>query len=306
MLDVEGLRLRAALFSAVRSFFQQQGFLEVDTPVRQPLILPEKHINSLTSEGCFLQTSPEQCMKRLLARGCRKIFQICPCFRAGERGARHLEEFTMLEWYRVDGDYIDLMDDCRSLIRAVLASLRKVLQFRDIVGRSCLGTIAVDGDWERISVAEAFARWGTISLVEALEEQRFDEIISIDIEPRLGLQVPTFLYDYPVDCASLARVKADNALLAERFELYIDGMELANGFSELTDVSEQRKRFGEEIKVIRQLTGTSPEMPEKFLEDLERIDQAAGIAFGLDRFLMLLMSAASIAEVVSFAEDDWH
>ncbi len=306
MLDVEELRLRAALFSAVRAFFHKQGFLEVDTPIRQPLILPEKHIKPLTSGSWFLQTSPEQCMKRLLARGCRKIFQICPCFRAGERGARHLEEFTMLEWYRVDGDYIDLMNDCHALVQSVLASIRKVSEFRDIVDRSCLGTIAVGREWERISVAEAFARWGTIPLGEALENQRFDEIISIDIEHRLGLQTPTFLYDYPADFASLARIKGDDAAVAERFELYIDGMELANGFSELTDGSEQRKRFGEEINAIHRLDGTSPEMPEKFLEDLERINKAAGLAFGLDRFLMLLLSAGSIEEVVSFASDDWH
>ena len=119
MLDPQGLRIRAALFSAVRLFFTAQGFLEVDTPLRQPVIIPESNIVPLTADGQYLQTSPELCMKRLLAAGCPRIFQICPCFRKDERGRRHLEEFTMLEWYRRDADYHALMTDCEDLLRSV-------------------------------------------------------------------------------------------------------------------------------------------------------------------------------------------
>jgi lysyl-tRNA synthetase class 2 len=164
--------------------------------------------------------------------------------------------------------------------------------------------MVVDKEWETVTVAEAFSRWGTMPLEEALHTMRFDEVIAIDIEPHLGLQSPVFLCDYPAECASLARLKKEDGDLAERFELYIAGLELANGFSELTDAHEQRSRFKEELDRIEQRDGAPPPMPEKFLADLERLDRAAGIAFGLDRLLMLLMSATSIAEVVSFSVDD--
>lgn len=305
MLDLQGLKLRAALMRLVRTFFHQQGFLEVDTPVRQPVLLPESNIRPINSESWFLQTSPEQCMKRILARGRANIFQICPCFRADEKGARHLEEFTMLEWYRSDADYFDLMADCRALLAYVLEGLNQRQKYGAIVARSCFGTMVVDQEWQTVTVAEAFSRWGKMPLEEALNSKRFDEVIAIDIEPHLGLQSPTFLYDYPAECASLARLKKEDANLAERFELYIDGLELANGFSELTDASEQRIRFEEELDRIEQGDGARPPMPEKFLADLDRLDRAAGIAFGLDRLLMLLLSASTIDEVVSLSADDW-
>jgi len=305
MLDILGLQFRAALFHLVRSYFCGQDFLEVDTPIRQPVLLPESNITPMASGAWFLQTSPEQCMKRLLAREGQNIFQICPCFRADERGSRHLEEFTMLEWYRSDGDYFDLMADCRALVDYVIEGLNQREKYGAIVARSCFGTMVVDKEWQTVTVAEAFSRWGKMPLEEALNSKRFDEVIAIDIEPHLGLQSPTFLCDYPAECASLARLKKEDANLAERFELYIDGMELANGFSELTDASEQRIRFEEELDRIEQRDGARPPMPEKFLADLDRLDRAAGIAFGLDRLLMLLLSVSTIDEVVSLSADDW-
>lgn len=305
MLDILGLQFRAALFHLVRSYFRGQGFLEVDTPIRQPVLLPESNITPIASGSWFLQTSPEQCMKRLLAREGQNIFQICPCFRADEKGSRHLEEFTMLEWYRSEADYFDLMADCRALLAYVLEGLNQRQKYGAIVARSCFGTMVVDQEWQTVTVAEAFSRWGKMPLEEALNSKRFDEVIAIDIEPHLGLQSPTFLYDYPAECASLARLKKEDANLAERFELYIDGLELANGFSELTDASEQRIRFEEELDRIEQRDGARPPMPEKFLADLDRLDRAAGIAFGLDRLLMLLLSVSTIDEVVSLSADDW-
>jgi lysyl-tRNA synthetase class 2 len=305
MLDAEGLRFRSALFQTVRRFFRNQGFLEVDTPIRQPVLIPESTIEPLGSASWFLQTSPEQCMKRLLARGCDKIFQICPCFRAGERGPRHLEEFTMLEWYRLGSDYRDLMEDCQLLICFIVESLRADPRFVAAIDGSWFGSIDLTEQWERLTVAEAFQRWTATSPDEALQSGRFDEIVSFDIEPRLGLTAPAILYDYPAACGSLARLSDKDAAVAERFELYINSMELANGFSELTDPNEQRLRFGLELDKIEQSGRRRPPMPERFLEDLEHIDTAAGIAFGLDRLLMLLLSAASINEVVSVSPDDW-
>lgn len=305
MLTSEGLRFRAALFHFVHLFFAEQGFLEVDTPIRQPVLLPESTIAPLTSGTWFLQSSPELCMKRLLAAGCAKIFQICPCFRADERGSRHLEEFTMLEWYRVDSGYHELMSDCEHLLRFLVKSFLESPVLCEAMAGSCLGTMALEQPWERLSVAEAFTGYASCSLQSALAEDRFDEVISIEIEPKLGRGRPTFLVDYPARCASLARLKDDDSALAERFELYIEGMELANGFSELTDAAEQRQRFAEELAEIERSRDVRTAMPERFLADLEHLNRAAGIAFGLDRLLMLLLSADSIDEVVSFAPSDW-
>ncbi|MGA7276480.1 MAG: EF-P lysine aminoacylase EpmA [Desulfocapsaceae bacterium] len=306
MLTPEGLQFRAALFHLVRSFFSKRGFLEVDTPIRQPVLLPETNIVPLRAGNWFLQTSPEQCMKRLLAAGCENIFQICPCFRAEERGSRHLEEFTMLEWYRVASDYLELMSDCERLLRFVLNSLLEIGPCQPIVVDSYIAKMVIEQPWERLSVAEAFSRYASCSVAEALDQDRFDEVIAIEIEPRLGLGRPTFLFDYPARCASLARLKNDDPGLAERFELYIEGMELANGFSELTDAAEQRRRFAEElVKNEQSRKQAGGVMPERFLAELENLGRAAGIAFGLDRLLMLLMSADSIDEVVSFSPSDW-
>ena len=304
MLTVEGLHLRAALFRSIRHFFHEKGFLEVDTPVRAPVLLPERHITPVASDGWFLQPSPEHCMKRLLARGCRTIFQICPCFRAGERGSRHLFEFTMLEWYRVDGDYRDLMRDCEELVRYVLDDVAADGRFHRLLDRSCFRTGAAPPPWERLGVDQAFARHCPETMQQALAADRFDELLVEHIEPHLGRNGPVFLVDYPTACASLARLKPDDESTAERFELYIDGMELANGFSELTDSAQQRVRFAEELAALGARDGHHREMPETFLRDLSTIDAAAGIAFGLDRFLMLLLSVPSIDQAVSFGPDD--
>ena len=177
-------------------------------------------------------------MKRLLAAGYEKIFQICRCWREGERGSRHVPEFTLLEWYRAHDDYRTLMDECEVLIQTLASGigLGKKLVFH---GQQ----IDLTGPWERISVSDAFRRYAKISLNEALERDPFDEVMVEEIEPRLGTKKPTFIYDYPAERATLARLKEDDPTVAERFELYIGGLELANAFSELVDPEEQRKRF---------------------------------------------------------------
>jgi lysyl-tRNA synthetase class 2 len=305
MLDPQGLRIRAALFAAVRLFFTTNDFLEVDTPLRQPIIIPESNIIPLIADGQYLQTSPELCMKRLLAAGSPRIFQICQCFRKDERGRRHLEEFTMLEWYRRDADYHALMTDCEDLLRSVAGRLAGMLP--DTAGRERPAPVdlGLAAPWPRLTVEEAFRRYSPISLDQAMAGDCFEEILVEFVEPHLGMRSPVFLLDYPADMASLARRKADEPARAERFELYLNGIELANGFSELTDAGEQRQRFRHELDLIERSGRRSAGMPERFLDDLDRLSSAAGIALGLDRLLMLLMGRHEIGEVVSFAPEDF-
>lgn len=305
MLDLHGLHIRAALLRLLREFFSERGFLEVDTPIRQPVIIPEQYIEPVSADGQFLQTSPELCMKRILAAGADKIFQICQCFRKGERGRLHLEEFTMLEWYRCGEDYRALMADCQELL---LYLVPRLCAYEAEAGRKRL---LQDRDFTKflkpadcITVEEAFGRFSPVGLPQALEEDLFDEIVVEHIEPKLGVDRPVFLTDYPVELASLAKTSASNPNIAERFELYLDGIELANGFSELTDEKEQRSRFVMELEAICKSQSRLQAIPEKFLKDLAQLDHAAGIALGLDRLLMLLMGYNTIHSVVSFAPED--
>jgi len=293
VLDQKRLQLRAAFFQAIRIFFQDQGFLEVDTPVRQPLVIPEQNIAHVPSGAHFLQSSPELYMKRLLASGCQRIFQICRCFRYGEHGRLHLEEFVMLEWYRLDADYSDLMLDCEQLFRFLEAEVA-----------DCHFPVSLAGQWDRITVEQAFQKYCPVSVNQALQEDRFDLLLVENIEPHLGSNIPTFLYDYPLELASLARPKASQPEVAERFELYMSGIELANGFSELTDSAQQRSRFEEEFNKMGVRDRAQRKMPEFFLRDLEKIDRAAGIAMGLDRLFMLLAGQNSLATAVTFSPDE--
>jgi lysyl-tRNA synthetase class 2 len=281
----------------------------VDTPVRQPVIIPEKNIIPLRSGRWFLQASPELCMKRLLAAGCEKIFQICPCFRAEERGRLHLEEFLMLEWYRNDADYTDLMADCEGMLLYITERFRQEFfnECLHLPASSFYGdqAITLHQSSQRLTVSEAFNRYGALDMRQALELDRFEEILVEDIEPHLGLEAPAFLCDYPGEQASLAKLRDDDPAVAERFELYISGIELANGFSELTDAREQRRRFHDEIDCIGKDNRESTGMPEQFLAALESLDKAAGVAFGLDRLFMLMLGKKSLGESVTFAPSDF-
>ena len=298
MIPLHGLQLRAVLIQALRTFFIDRDYLEVETPLRIPAPAPEAHIVPLTSEGWFLQTSPELCMKRLLAAGIPKIFQLCKCFRKGERGDRHLPEFTMLEWYGAQSDYRDLMADCEALLRHLAAAMGEggVLEWQ---GRR----INLAQDWERITVAEAFQCYAPCTVEEALAQDRFDEMLVEYVEPHLGMVTPTFLYDSPAVLGALARLSPGDSTVAERFELYVAGLELANGFSELVDPVEQRTRFLAEQEAIR-VQGRDPgPMPEQFLVELAEMPQAAGIALGVDRLVMLFANADCIDQVVGFTPE---
>jgi elongation factor P--(R)-beta-lysine ligase len=293
------LTARARIIREIRRYFEEEGYLEVETPLRIPAPAPEAHIDAIPSKEWFLHTSPELSMKRLLAAGYGPVFQICHCWREGERGRLHLPEFTMLEWYRTDDGYLSLMDECETLIRSVASALGlgEKIVYQGI-------EIDLRGKWARITVAEAFSRYTRCSMAEALLRGIFDELMVEDIEPRLGISGPVFIHDYPASRGALARLKTDDPTVAERFELYMGGMELANAFSELTDPSEQLSRFIQEQEQRRTLGKALYSMPEKFLDELPGMPQASGIALGLDRLVMLLLDAPSIDEVVAFTTEE--
>jgi lysyl-tRNA synthetase class 2 len=293
------LTARARIIREIRRYFDEEGYLEVETPLRIPAPAPESHIDAIPSGDWFLHTSPELSMKRLLAAGYGPVFQICHCWREGERGRLHLPEFTMIEWYRTDAGYLRLMDECESLIGSVAAALGlgKKIVYQGI-------EINLRGRWERITVTQAFSRYTRFSMAEALQRGLFDELMAQEIEPNLGISAPVFIHDYPASRGALARLKPDDPSVAERFELYMGGIELANAFTELTDPSEQRYRFILEQENRRALGKVIYPMPEKFLDELHLMPQACGIAMGLDRLVMLLLDLPSIDDVVALTPEE--
>jgi elongation factor P--(R)-beta-lysine ligase len=294
----DALHMRARLIQSIRLFFIHEGFLEVDTPLRIPSPAPEEHIEALPSGNWFLQTSPELCMKRMLSAGYPRIFQISKCFRAAERGDKHLPEFAMLEWYVTGFDYHQLMDQCRELVCAVA----KDLGLAEIIWQN--KKINLAPPWEKISVADAFMKYAPVSLTEALAQDQFDEFLVEHIEPQLGTDKPVFIYDYPAKLASLARLNNANPTVSERFELYIGGLEMANGFSELTDAEEQRRRFEDALKTRAEKNWARYDMPEKFLHSLSNMPPSAGMALGIDRLLMLFADKEKIDDVVAFTPEE--
>ncbi len=286
------------MIAAIRGFFGQQGYLEVETPIRIPAPAPETHIDAQEAGDWYLQTSPELCMKRLLAQGFSKIFQICKCFRKGERGNRHLPEMTLLEWYTAGENYAHMMRQCEALVTHVLRSvnLPPDLSYQ---GRS----IDLSPPWQHLSVEEAFRKFGGCAMQAALQEDRFDEIMGLAIEPHLGWGKPTLLYDYPAACGALARLKPGQPHLAERFELYIGGLELCNAFTELNDPVEQRQRFAAESEQRRVAGKALYPVAEPFLQALSRMPPATGNALGVDRLVMLLCDTKCIDDVVTFTPE---
>lgn len=272
----------------------------METPLCIPANAPEEHINPVNADHDWqLQTSPEICMKRLLCRGFDKIFQISHCWRADERGSRHLTEFTMLEWYRTDADYMVLMDDCRHLLQYVADGC-----IPDQKYSHCGQKIDPNRNWQRISVQEAFSCYAQANALDCVKNGSFDLLLTDILEPAFAkISVPVILYDYPTELAALAKIKEEDSRFAERFELYLGGLELANGFSELNDPDEQRLRFKEanqqRIKSGRQAMS----LPEKFLDELSALPPSAGIALGVDRLVMLAIGAETIDQVVAFTPE---
>ena len=296
---LNNLKLRARIIQAIRTFFESSGFLEVETPLRIPANAPEEHIEPLRSGELYLQTSPELCMKRLLCRGHDRIFQICRCWRGDERGSRHIPEFTMLEWYRSRSDYEALMKDCEQLLQYVAKSCfaSSTVCYDSI-------TIALNETFTRVSVRDAFNVYADVTMEDAVGDGSFDEIMVTQIEPALVLDKPVLLLDYPIEMAALARPKPGNPAVAERFELYAGGLELANGFSELNDPVEQRLRFLAANR-RRNRNGLPPlPIPEPFLRELANMPPSAGIALGVDRLVMLFAGATQIDNVIAFTPEE--
>ena len=325
------LKQRAVVVETIRSFFKQQDFLEVETPILQISPGLEPHLKAFKTElaepfgesdkTMYLHTSPEFTMKKLLAAGLPKIFQMARVFRNEERSNRHHPEFVMLEWYRANADYETLMDDTIELVRAC-AKACGVKTLREN-GREC----DPFAPWEKISVAEACRRYAGFELEDTLPEEpdlepdptpfaaiakklgietnpqdRWDDIyfrIAFEkIEPKLGRGVPTILYDYPVCMAALSRRKPSDPRFAERFEVYVGDVELANAFSELTDAAEQRQRFEHDMDLKEKLYGERYPIDDDFINAVAAMPPAAGIAVGVDRLVMLVTGAKQIEDVL--------
>ena len=279
--DLRNLEIRAKVLREIRAFFDARGFIEVETPVRIPAPAPEPHIDCPASGDWFLRASPELQMKKLLAVGMEKIYQIGPCFREGEKGSRHNPEFTMLEWYRAHAYYLDIAADMEALVSGVLFSF---------------DVRCAEIPFHRLSVRDAYRTLAGWDPLEGWDQDRFDFDMATKIEPNLPKE-PTFLMDYPAQAASLSKLKADDPRVAERWELYVNGMELANAFTELTDAAEQRRRF-EAARAERRAIGEADyPLDEAFLSALGDMPPTGGVALGVDRLVMLACGASRIDEV---------
>jgi len=326
------LAVRARVTAAVRAFLLERGALEVETPALQVSPGLEPHLKAFRTAWTppddrppvplSLHTSPEFAMKKLLAAGLPAVFQMARVFRDGERSATHHPEFTMLEWYRAEASYTDLMDETEALVAACqTAAGGEPLRWNG-------GAADARLPWRLLSVAEAMAEHAGVDLLACLPAEpardpdpaplaaearrlgvtvgpadRFDDvffrIFLAHVEPRLGFGVPTILYDYPLCMAALSRQKVADPRLAERFEVYVCGLELANAFSELTDAVEQRARFEADMDLKERLYGERYPIDEDFLDALAHgLPDCAGIALGLDRLVMLCAGARRIEDVL--------
>jgi len=290
------LDLRSRILQSVRAFFHALDYTEVETPVRIPTPALELHIDAVPSGDAYLRTSPELHIKRLIADGLRRVFELGPCFREGERGERHNVEFTMLEWYRTGADYRDMARETRALLVAVA---------QDALGTARVPyrgqVIDLDTEWADVTVRDVFREFAGWDPLEAFDADRFDADLVERVEPRLPVDRPVILRDYPVERAALARRREEHPPVAERWELYAGGMELANAFSELTDAAEQRRRF-EACRDQRANLGKAAYDPDTaFLDALEAgLPDCGGVALGVDRLVMLLSGETDIRAVRSF------
>jgi lysyl-tRNA synthetase class 2 len=317
---------RGRILAVIRNWFADEGFIEVDCGALQVSPGNETHLHAFeatlinpdgTREPRFLHTSPEFACKKLLAAGETRIFSMVHCFRNRERTPLHAPEFTMLEWYRANEPYERIIADTVELLRVAARATGHPLVWR---GKTCNPLEAP----ERLSVAEAFARHAGIDLLATLEPRGsdrealaaqagaagiafaaddswsdiFSRILVERVEPRLGQGRPTVLFEYPAVEAALARVSPRDPRIAERFELYASGVELANGFGELTDADEQRRRFEADMALKQRLYGERYPIDEAFLDALRHMPEASGVALGLDRLVMLATGASHIDQVI--------
>ena len=306
MLNVDLLKRRARILAGIRSFFDSRGFVEVETPVRIAAPAPEVNIDCPEvppskihgGETSYLRASPELQMKKLLAAGMDSIYQIGPCFRDGEKGSRHNPEFTMIEWYRKNATYLDILEDTKRLY-SFLSEICGDRPFeegdrgdRPFVGKGKFGDDNLV--FKEITVREAYLSWAGWDPWTDWDQDRFDFDMATKIEPALKSLGLVFLMDYPPQAASLAKLRDE---VAERWEFYSDGIELANCFTELCDSDEQRQRFLKSKEERRQLGEADYPIDEEFLAVLGNMKSAAGVALGIDRLVMKLLSADEIMHV---------
>jgi lysyl-tRNA synthetase class 2 len=321
------LLARGRIVAALRAWFAGQGFVEVETAALQVSPGNETHLHAFATDligpggerqGLYLRTSPEFAAKKLLAAGETRIFDFARVFRNRERGALHHPEFTLLEWYRADAPYETLMDDCAALLaEAARAAGTREFRFRGV-------TADPFAEPERLTVAEAFARHAGVDLLASIAKGQgdrailaaeaakagvaiaaddtwgdiFSRILVERVDPHLGRARATILYEYPLPLAALARAKPGSDWVAERFELYVCGVELANAFGELTDADEQRRRFEAAMAEKQRIHGERYPVDEDFLAALAAMPPAAGIALGFDRLAMLAAGAERIDQVI--------
>ena len=312
MLNVDLLKRRARILAGIRAFFDSRGFVEVETPVRIVAPAPEVNIDCPEvpssrihgGETTYLRASPELQMKKLLAAGMDCIYQIGPCFRDGEKGSRHNPEFTMIEWYRKDATYLDILEDTKCLY-SFLSSKCGDCGDRPFEEENCgncgdrpfVENVKYSGNnlaFKEITVRDAYLSWAGWDPWTDWDQDRFDFDMATKIEPALRSLGLVFLMDYPPQAASLAKIRGD---VAERWEFYLDGMELANCFTELCDPVEQRRRFLDSKEERRRLGESDYPIDEEFLAVLGDMKSAAGVALGVDRLVMKLLSADEITHI---------
>ena len=305
-LDGVGARLlgRARALAEIREFFAEQGFVEVDTPVRVPVPGLDPNVDAIGAEGGFLITSPEHQMKRLLVGGMPRIYELSHCSRAGEKGPLHEPEFLMLEWYRAFAGQEALMRDTEQIVARVVRRLNGKPRLRLSDGR----TLDMSAPYERLKLRPLFRRFtGIDDPVELAEhdEARFFELWVEKVAPALAkLRRPVFVCEWPTSLGLLARACQNDSSVCERFELYAAGVELCNGFGELTDAAEQRRRFEVEQRARRQRERPVYDLDHKLLEALvEGMPPSGGNALGVDRLVMLALGASGIADVQAFPSD---
>jgi lysyl-tRNA synthetase class 2 len=307
-LDV--LRERARMLARARDYFARHAVLEVETPVLSQAGITDAQIESVPAEVAglgrmYLQTSPEYPMKRLLAAGVGDCYQVCHVFRDGERGSLHNPEFTLIEWYRIGLDAAQLMGDVEALVAAMLAGLRPLEPAERVSYRNAVRELAgIDPmTTTGAAVAAALAGHGIDVPRSAVADRDalLDLLVATVVGPRLGRGRPTFVHDYPASQAALARIRPGDPPVAERFELYLEGMELANGFHELGEVPEQRQRFESDLAIRADRGQAARPLDERFLAGLSHgLPDCSGVALGFDRLVMAALSLATIDEAMAF------
>ena len=301
-MTVDSIKLRALVYQKIRAFFDGLSYLEVDTPLLSMATNTDVHIQSIAASACssslYLQTSPEFAMKRLLVEGSGSIYQICHAFRDEERGTLHRPEFTLLEWYSLGFDYLALINQMQDLIGCLLEqelTFHKISYFESFQKHLTLDLITASLTECQQCVA---AYIPGIYIRQLNRDDCLDLLMSQVVSKRF--EGFTVVYDYPASQASLSRIKIDEPHLAERFELFYNDMELANGFSELTDANEQRQRFLEDNQKRAAAGLNVYPIDEEFLLALEQgLPDCAGVALGLDRILMVMQQVDSIGEVMT-------